>query len=229
MWPLRGTLCNAEAAPADALLTVLRRPALRVVVVVAVAAVAFRCSTRFAPEDVADGTGYSTSASRYLDRAFRRRSRALVRLSGRGNRPVMTLLRAGGSRRISGCVLGGMVSGTAIGVGRRCRRGRRRSRVARRSVGIAVAAIGMAAPVYWVVRWRRRARSSPERRAGRAPADQQAEHLRRLTKRPVGVAASRAAVACSARRSGRDRDVADDARVAAWTPRRDSCTLAAWA
>ena len=126
----------------------LRRLLSVVVVVVAVAAVVFSVFYAFRPEDVADGTGYFHQLFHYLDRAFLHADLGRSFDFRTGNRPVMTLLRQGFPADFW-LVLGGMVSGTAIGVAAGSAAVRRRSRVARAGLN-AFAAFGMAAPVYWV-------------------------------------------------------------------------------
>ncbi|MEA2359997.1 MAG: peptide/nickel transport system permease protein [Solirubrobacteraceae bacterium] len=130
------------------LVFLLRRLFSVVVVLVAVTAVVFSVFYALRPEDVADGTGYFHQLSGYLDRAFLHADLGRSFDFRTGNRPVMTLLRQGFPADFW-LVLGGMVSGTVIGVAAGAASVRRRNRLVRAGLN-AFAAFGMAAPVYWV-------------------------------------------------------------------------------
>ena len=126
----------------------LRRLLAVAVVLVAVAAVVFSVFFALRPEDVSDGTGYFHQLFRYLDGAFVHADLGRSFDFRTGNRPVASLLRQGFPADFW-LVLGGLVSGTMIGVAAGAASVRRRGRLARAGLN-AFAAFGMAAPVYWV-------------------------------------------------------------------------------
>ena len=130
------------------LIFVLRRLVSVAFVVVAVAAVVFSVFYAFRPETVADGTGYPHQLYRYLERAFLHADLGRSFDFRTGNRPVMTLLRQGFPADFW-LVLGGVVSGTVLGVAMGSLSVRRSSRLVRSGLSV-FAAFGMAAPVYWV-------------------------------------------------------------------------------
>lgn len=126
----------------------LRRLVSVVIVVVAVAAVVFSVFYAFRPEIVADGSGYFHQLLRYLERAFLHADLGRSFDNRLGTRPVTGLLRAGFPADFW-LVLGGVVSGTVLGVTAGAVSARRRSGLVARGLD-GVAAFGMAAPVYWV-------------------------------------------------------------------------------
>lgn len=134
--------------PVSMLAFLLRRLISVVVVLVAVTAVVFSVFYAFRPEDMADGTGYFHQLFRYLERASLHADLGRSSDFRTGNRPVMTLLREGFPADFW-LVLGGMVSGTVIGVTAGAASVRRRHRLVRAGLN-AFAAFGMAAPVYWI-------------------------------------------------------------------------------
>jgi len=131
------------------MLTFLLRRVLSVaVVLLAVAAVVFSVFYAFRPEVVADGTGYFHQLYRYLDRAFLHADLGRSFDNRSGGRPVMDLLRAGFPADFW-LVLGGIVSGTLIGIAAGAVSARGTNRLVARGLD-GFAAFGMAAPVYWV-------------------------------------------------------------------------------
>lgn len=126
----------------------LRRLLSVVVVVVAVAAVVFSVFYAFRPELIADGSGYFHQLGRYLDRAFLHGDLGRSYDGRLSNRPVMDLLRQGFPADFW-LVIGGVVSGTVLGITAGAVSARRRSGLVARGLD-GFAAFGMAAPVYWV-------------------------------------------------------------------------------
>ncbi len=119
-----------------------------VVVVVAVAAVVFSVFYAFRPERIADGTGYPHQLLHYLDRAFLHADLGRSFDRRLSNAPVTGMLRKGFPADFW-LVIGGVVTGTALGVTAGAASARGGSRLVTRALD-GLAAFGMAAPVYWV-------------------------------------------------------------------------------